>query len=140
MFLMYTSCASELIYIYMKCMQNVMFLHTIVSHISTKLCIDFVYKMFLYKMYTTFGQTLICKMYTKRLYTQCIPHFNKLLYTFQVQNLASIVLLILYTKCIYTKVCRNVVYILYNQLYRSCTIFLYTQFLCGIEILLQVHF
>ena len=124
----------------MKCMQFVMFLHTIVSHISTKLCIDFVYKMFLCKMYTTFGQTLICKMYTKWLYTKCIPHFNKLFYTFCVQNLASIVLLILYTKCMYTKVCWNVVYILYNQLYRSCTIFLYTQCLCGIESLLQVHF
>ena len=76
-----------------------MFLHRIVSHISTKLCIHFVYKMFLYKMYTTFGQTLVYKMYTK-----CIPHFNKLLYTFCVQNLVSIVLLILYTKCMYTKV------------------------------------
>ena len=55
--------------------------------------------MFLYKMYTTFGKTLVYKMYTK-----CIPHFNKLLYTFCVQNLVSIVLLILYTKCMYTKV------------------------------------
>ena len=31
---------------------------------------------------------------------QCIPHFDKLLYTFCIQNLADIVLLILYTKCI----------------------------------------
>ena len=39
-------------------------------------------------------------MYTKCLYTKCIPHFDKLLYTKCIQNLADIVLLILYTKWI----------------------------------------
>ena len=57
-------------------------------------------------------------MYTECLYTKCIPHFDKLLYTFFIQNLADIVLWILYTKCSYTKACRNVVasylYILYT--------------------------
>ena len=37
-------------------------------------------------------------MYTKCLYTKCIPHIDKLLYTFQTQNLAAIILLTLYTK------------------------------------------
>ena len=41
-------------------------------------------------------------MDTKCLYTKCIPHFDKLRFTFCLQNLAGIVLLILYTKCIQT--------------------------------------
>ena len=82
------------------------------------------------------------------MYQKCILHFDKLLYTFCTQNLAGIVFLILYTKCIqkafdfvykmYTKIFRNVVYILYAffipQLYASCTIFvykMYSQFACG---------
>ena len=39
-------------------------------------------------------------MYTKCLYKKCIPHFDKLFYTFCIQNLAAVVLLILYTKYI----------------------------------------
>ena len=34
------------------------------------------------------------------MYTKCIPHFDKLLYTLCIQNLAVIVLLTLYTKCL----------------------------------------
>ena len=34
------------------------------------------------------------------MYTKCIPHFNKRLYTFCIQILTAIVLLILYTFCI----------------------------------------
>ena len=34
------------------------------------------------------------------MYTKYIPHFDKLLLTFCIQNLAAAVLLILYTKCI----------------------------------------
>ena len=51
------------------------------------------------------------------MYIKCIPHFNKLLYTFSIQNLAVIVLLILYPKCIqkFDKMrdtfCLNFVYI-----------------------------
>ena len=66
----------------------------------------------------------VYKMYTKRFYTECIPHFDKLLYTFCIQNLAGIVVLILYIKCIqkFSKMCihfvyilcTSVVYILYN--------------------------
>ena len=66
------------------CIQNVYMQN--VSHISTNFCIHFVYKM-----------------YTKCLYIfkiKCTPHFNKLLYTFCIQNLADIDLWILYTKCI----------------------------------------
>ena len=60
-------------------------------------------------------------MYTKCLYTKCIPHFDRLLYTFCMQNLAAIVLLILYTKCIQKLVemwytfCIHFVYILYTS-------------------------
>ena len=58
-------------------------------------------------------------MYTKFLYTKCIPYFDKFLDTFYIQNLADIVLSILYK--MYTKACRNVVYILYT----FCTHFVY---------------
>ena len=34
------------------------------------------------------------------MYTKCIPHFDKLLYKFCIQNSAAIVLSILYTKCL----------------------------------------
>ena len=55
------------------------------------------------------------------MYTKSIPHFNKLLYTFCIQILtASIVLLILHTKCIqmfgemWDTFCKHLVYILYT--------------------------
>ena len=69
------------------------------------------------------------------MYTKSIPHFNKLLYTFCIQILtASIVLLILHTKCIqmfgemWDTFCKHLVYILYTFcihlvqfLYTKCT-------------------
>ena len=65
-------------------------------------------------------------MYRKCLCAKCIPHFGKLLYTFCLQNLAGIVLLILYRKFVYS--------FCIHQLYTSCTIFvckMYTQFPSG---------
>ena len=53
-----------------------------------------------YKMYPIFGQAFVHKKYTKCLHTKCIPRFSKRLHIFCIQNLAGIVLLILYTKCI----------------------------------------
>ena len=70
-------------------------------------------------------------MYTKCLYTKCIPHFDKLLYTFCIQNLAAIVPLILYTKYIQTFVeicytfCIHFVYISCMHLVQ----FLYTKYI-----------
>ena len=43
-------------------------------------------------MYPTFRQTFIYKMYRKYLYIKCIPHFDKLLYTFCIQKLDGTVL------------------------------------------------
>ena len=95
-----------------------------------------------YNIPTNFCIHFVYKMYTQYLHTKCIPHFDKLLYLY-----------ILYTKFswhssfdflykIYTKVCRNVVYILYtfciHQLYTSCTIFvykMYTQFPCALKMM-----
>ena len=86
-------------------------------------------------------------MYTKGMYIKCIPNFDKLLYTFCIQNLAVIVALILYTKCIqkivvlilYTKCIQKFVERWYtfciHQLHTSCTIFvykMYTRFPCGL--------
>ena len=72
------------------------------------------------------------------MYTKCIPNFNKFLNTFCIRNLAVIVVLTLYTKCI-QKFVENVGCILYTfcipWLYTSCTVFvykMYTQFLCGL--------
>ena len=74
--------------------------------------------MFVYKMYTTFRQTFVFILYIK---FSCCSSFD-------------------FVYKMYIKVCRNMVYILYtlckNQLYASCTIFvykMYTQFPCGIE-------
>ena len=62
-------------------------------------------------------------MYTKCLYTKCIPHFDKPFYTFYIQNLASIALLAFVYK-MYTKFCQNLGYILYSLvvyiLYKFC--------------------
>ena len=38
-------------------------------------------------------------MHAKCMYTKCILHFDKLLYTFCIQTLAVLVLLTFYTKC-----------------------------------------
>ena len=112
MFMMYVWGRSELMHT--KCIQNVCIQN--VPHILTNFCIQDIYKMFVYKMYTTFRQTFIYISYAK----------------FSWHNSFDFV----YT--MYTKVCRNMVYILYtfciNQLYASCTIFvykMYTQFPCG---------
>ena len=82
MFMMYTFCRSELIY--KKCIQNVCIQN--VSHISTNFCIHFVYKM-----------------YTKCIQNVCIQNVSHISTNFCIhfvykQNLADIVLLILYTK------------------------------------------
>ena len=66
------TCLSCLLFVDQNwCMQNVCI--QTVSHILTIFCINFVYKM--------------C---TKCLHAKCIPHFNKLLYIFCIQNLAGI--------------------------------------------------
>ena len=76
-------------------------------------------------------------MYTKCLYTKCIPHFDKLLYTFCMQNLAAIFLLIFYTKCV-----QNFVEIWYtfciHQFYTSCTICAYKMYTVCICIMYAV--
>ena len=116
MLMIYSSCRSELMYT--KCIQNDCI--QIVSHISTNVCIHFVYKM-----------------YTKCFHRKCVPHFYKFLYTKCIQNVCILNVYHLSTKFLtswhssydfvykmYTKVCRNVVYILYtfciHQLYISC--------------------
>ena len=87
-------------------------------------------------MYPIFGQTFVYKMYTNCLYIKCIPRFDKLLYTFCIQNLAGVVLLILHTKCIQGFVeiwhtfCIHFVYILYTSVvfifYNLCIQNVYT--------------
>ena len=72
MFMMCALSRSQLMYT--KRIQN--FYIQNVSHISTNFCIQ-----------------------NNRLFIKCIPRFDKLLYTFCIQNLAGVVLLILYTKC-----------------------------------------
>ena len=75
----------------------------------------------------------VYKLYTKCLYTKCIPHFDKLLSTFCIQNLAGIVLLTLYTKCLQKFVEMWHTFCI-HQLYTSCTVLvykMYTQFSCG---------
>ena len=94
--------------------------------------------MYSYKVYRLQN---VYKMYSQKVFvckTNTTFRQTFLLHKFCIQNLAGINLLILYTKCIATKVCPNVVYISYTfcilQLYTSCAIFLYgmyTQFPCG---------
>ena len=68
------------------------------------------------------------------MHAKCIPHFDKLLYTFCIQNLTGIALLIFVYK-MYTKVCRNVVHILYTPvvyiLYKFCIQNVYTVSMWG---------
>ena len=110
------------------------------SILYTIICIHFVWIL-----YTNCIQFLWCTLFADQnwYYTKCMqtvykmyPTFQQTLYTFYIQNLAAIVLLILYTKT-YAKVCWNVGYILYkfctHQLYTSFTNFVYkmnTWFLC----------
>ena len=88
-------CRSELMHT--KCMQNV-------SRNSTNFCIHFVWKI-----------------YTKCIQNVYITHFSKRLYTFSIQNLADIVLLILYKKYIpklvemWSTFCVHAVYILHTS-------------------------
>ena len=55
------------------------------------------------------------------MHRKCIPHFDKLLHTFCIQNLATILLLILYKKSIHKFIemlntfCIHLVYILYTS-------------------------
>ena len=83
-------------------------LHTIIClYILYEFCIQIVYIIFtmytfcrselmslcipnLYKTYPTFRQTFVYKIYTKCLFTKCIPHFDKFLYTKFVQNFWSL--------------------------------------------------
>ena len=94
-FMMYTFSTSKLVYT--KFIENVCiqmyptFQQTFVYILHTK-CIQNIYKIFVYKMYPTFQQTFIYKMYRKCWYIKCIPHFDKLLYTFCIQKLDGTVL------------------------------------------------
>ena len=95
-----------------------------------------IYKMFVYKMYPLFRQIL----YTKCTQNVCIQHFTKRFYTFCIQNLADVVLLILYTKCIQKFVeiwytfCLHFAYILYTSVlyifYNFCIQNVYTVSVC----------
>ena len=110
--MMYTFCRSELMYT--KCTQNVS-----IQNVSHRYFNKFLYTLCIqnvYKMYPTFQQTFVYILYT----------------TFSWHNSFDFVYKM------YTKACQNVVYILYkfciNQLYTSCTIFvyeMYTRFPCG---------
>ena len=64
-------------------------------------------------------------MYTKGTYKKCIPHFNKLLHTLCIQNLAAMALLILYTECIQKFVEMWYTYCI-HFVYISCIQLLYT--------------
>ena len=88
------------------------------SELMYTICMQNVYKMFLYEMYLTFRQNFVYKIHTTRFSTKCIPHLGKLLCTFCIQNLAGRVLVYeLLSKCgihfvyiLYT----SVVYFSYN--------------------------
>ena len=107
------------------------FRQTFVYILCTK-GIQNIYKMFVYIMYPLFRQIL----YTKCTQNVCIQNFAKLFYTFCIQNLAGVVLLILYTKCIQKFVeiwytfCLHFAYILYTSVlyifYNFCTQNVYT--------------
>ena len=115
--------------LYTNCIYDVHFLYIRID----------VYKMYTKWLYTKcvpiFHKLLYTKcIYTKCLYTKHILQFDKYLYTFCIQNLAGIPPLILYTKCIQKFVEMWYTFCI-HQLHTSCTIFVYkmsTQFLCGI--------
>ena len=67
------------------------FQQTFVYIFHTK-CIQNIYKMFVYKVSPIFQQAFVYKMYKKCFYIKHIPHFDKILYKFCIQNLAGIVL------------------------------------------------
>ena len=86
-FTMYTFCRSELMSL---CIQNLYkmyptFWQTFVYKMYTK-CIQNVYLQNVSHISTNFCIQNVYKMYTKCLFTKCIPHFDKLLYTKCVQN------------------------------------------------------
>ena len=91
-------------------------------------------------MHPTFRQTFVYKMY-KKMYTKYIPHFDKFLETFCIQNLAGIVLLILYIACIQRFDEMWYMYILYtfcvHQLYTSCTISVYKMYIHSFHVCSQ---
>ena len=110
------------------------------KHPIQKMCIHFVYKNCTrYKIYTID----VYKMYTK-----CIPHFDKLLYTFCIQNHKNYassskilskggihLVYIHFVYILYTKICRNVGHILYGNIwYTFCIQNLYKSLSkCGIQ-------
>ena len=81
-----------------------------ISHILTNFCIQNVYKMFVYKMHSTFRQTFAYILLSK---FNCHRSFD-------------------FVYKMYTKVCQNMGYILYtfciHQLYTSCTVFVYKMY------------
>ena len=86
-FTMYTFCRSELMSL---CIQNLYkmyptFWQTFVYKMYTK-CIQTVYLQNVSHISTNFCTQNVYKMYTKCLFTKCIPHFDKLLYTKCIQN------------------------------------------------------
>ena len=62
-------------------------------------------------------------MYTKCIYTKCIPHFDKLLYTFCMQNRKNCKCQLNFLYKIYTKVCQNLGYILYTNILHTFCIY-----------------
>ena len=129
MFMMYTFCRSELLYT--KYIQDVCIAKRIppfLYFLYTKFMQN-VYK-YLYTKCSTFRQRFVYKIHTKCLYTKCTPYFENLLYTFCKQNLAGIVLLILYIKCIQKFVEMRIDFVdnscIHLVVYKMCT-----QFPCG---------
>ena len=81
-------------------------------------------------------------MYTKCLYTKCIPYFDKRLYTkFCMYTKFSWHSSFDFVYKMYTKICQNMVYILYRSgiyiLYNFCIQNVYTV-PCGTGVLLRV--
>ena len=87
MCMMYALSRSDLMYT--KCVQNACIQN--VSHLSTKCCIQNEYKMYIYKIYITLRQTFVYILYTKFSWRSSFDFVYKM----------------------YTKVCRNMVCILY---------------------------
>ena len=70
-------------------------------HYLHTFCTNFVYTLYTqYLWCTLFVDQNWCIQNVSKMYTKCIPHFDKLLYTLCIQNLTAIVRIILYTKCI----------------------------------------
>ena len=68
------------------------------------------------KLLYTFCIQTVYKMYTKYMYTKCIPHFDKLFYTKCIQNI-----------CI-QNVCKIFVYKMFTKFRQHSQCILYTKF------------